>query len=533
MLPRPTLWLHFILAALAAGCTDARLYSASGSGANLPDRAAFEGIVCVPQVAGRYYPTRVLFIVQGGMDVIPNNRSAIADAIGAAADRYGTATSIRWGLGAFNSHALNLMTSSFGDRTGLSLARVVYTSFNQPGPLSLPHALSLAQSLLSGEMLNQCPGERARTRYSVVLITARPDQATLCPAGDPCHSAASCTACKAGLAVQDVRALEQRYGAGEVSVQPIFLRLDASGDTDPAVVEVKAEVAAMATAGGRQPLSSDLSLLQQTLLGLNLTGLSAPLELKTVVAFNRNAIARAGKLLVDSDGDGLSDEDEAALGTDPTTPDTDGDGLQDGIEVRASTDPLAPTTVHGCDSTLDADLDGLSECEERLVGTMDCMGDTDGDGLPDLVEVASGTEPLVAEETRDGDRDGFPNLDEVRRQTDPRSTDLESIGSRSHAYEREELAPPEPGSDPSDPCPGRLRYRIRASNIGLVSTLRTLDHELGANEIDLFAVFAPNGTGIGKLARLHIERVVFMPPSTRNPPDPTISTPEDTFMSRP
>jgi len=37
---------------------------------------------------------------------------------------------------------------------------------------------------------------------------------------------------------------------------------------------------------------------------------------------------------VDSDGDGLTDAEERALGTDPNNPDTDGDGLPDGWEVH-------------------------------------------------------------------------------------------------------------------------------------------------------------------------------------------------------
>ncbi len=45
----------------------------------------------------------------------------------------------------------------------------------------------------------------------------------------------------------------------------------------------------------------------------------------------------------DSDGDGLTNDEEAALGTDPDNADTDGDGISDGREVNIElTDPLDP-----------------------------------------------------------------------------------------------------------------------------------------------------------------------------------------------
>jgi hypothetical protein len=48
---------------------------------------------------------------------------------------------------------------------------------------------------------------------------------------------------------------------------------------------------------------------------------------------------------VDSDGDGLTDEQEMLLGTDPFNADTDGDGFPDGLEVALGSDPLDPRSI--------------------------------------------------------------------------------------------------------------------------------------------------------------------------------------------
>lgn len=55
--------------------------------------------------------------------------------------------------------------------------------------------------------------------------------------------------------------------------------------------------------------------------------------------FHRNAYQEplASK---DSDGDGLTDDEEMALGTNPYSPDSDGDGISDSIEKGSGTDPL-------------------------------------------------------------------------------------------------------------------------------------------------------------------------------------------------
>jgi len=84
-------------------------------------------------------------------------------------------------------------------------------------------------------------------------------------------------------------------------------------------------------------------------------------------------------VVIDSDNDGLSDEDEEVYGTDPLNPDTDGDGLMDGTEVDIA-------DGSGCPDPLNPDSDGdtLTDGEEVLnLGTNPCNSDTDGDGVPD------------------------------------------------------------------------------------------------------------------------------------------------------
>src|SRR5262249_7399651 len=100
----------------------------------------------------------------------------------------------------------------------------------------------------------------------------------------------------------------------------------------------------------------------------------------------------------DTDGDGLTNCEEGLLGTDPTKADTDGDGLSDGQEVHGFTlpnsttqwysDPLEPSTIN----------DGIVDGQKCPVssGQPNCAVDADSDGTPDLLD-------------RDIDGDGVPN----------------------------------------------------------------------------------------------------------------------------
>ncbi|MCP3962159.1 MAG: hypothetical protein GY719_30315 [bacterium] len=145
--------------------------------------------------------------------------------------------------------------------------------------------------------------------------------------------------------------------------------------------------------------------------------------------------------LVDSDGDGLSDQDEATLGTDPDNPDTDGDGASDRYELIFGFDPLDPA-----DAAQDADGDGLTNAEEEPLGTDPRTGDSDGDGAGDRYEVIFGFDPLdPADGAQDADGDGLTNAEEEPLGTDPlvADSDGDGLGDGDEVNVH--------GSDPLDP----------------------------------------------------------------------------------
>jgi hypothetical protein len=121
---------------------------------------------------------------------------------------------------------------------------------------------------------------------------------------------------------------------------------------------------------------------------------------------------------MDTDGDGLTDFEEAIkYGTRPDTLDTDGDGLNDAEEIqRYHIDPL-----HA-----DTDGDGLLDGQEVLQGTNPNRVDTDSDGLRDGDEFNTfGTDPLLP----DTDGDGIGDYDEVyRAATDASAADSDHDG---------------------------------------------------------------------------------------------------------
>lgn len=141
------------------------------------------------------------------------------------------------------------------------------------------------------------------------------------------------------------------------------------------------------------------------------------LPLENPLAYNVR-IFTAG---ADRDGDGVPDSLEVFLGLNPDNADSDGDGLPDGDEdfdgdglsnageVLLGYDPGAvDSDGNGVrDGNEDFDKDGITDGEEVIAGadgfvTDPTLPDTDGDGVPDNLEVALGLNPV---RPGDGDAD--------------------------------------------------------------------------------------------------------------------------------
>jgi hypothetical protein len=531
------------LGLLCVQCTDTGLYAEAGGGVGGPNKAEFQGQACVPLAAGPTFPVKVLYAIEGGDEVDNDTKGAIVSTLNGLGARF-TEPYISFDIVAYHTIATALI-GKFVPPSDPTMAFVSgvnkYSAYQESGPISLRSPLKLAHSLLSGDMITGCRGTVARTRYLVVVLIFSADTSCENPVFNAgidldCNAfitqatpdPAQCSACELTRRTQDLRALASQYGAGEVTIQPVYIRTTAD-------VSARYEANAIAQAGGSELIETDPGNISNTLNAINYASLQRSLELKRLIAFNRNTISREGQVLVDSDGDGLSDDDEKKYGTDPTNPDTDFDNINDWIEVKFGMDPLKMDMINGCNPVADTDEDRLFDCEERVLGTDPCILDTDGDGLPDLVELNAGTNPLVPEDLKDDDRDGHSNVDEVLAHTDPSSADIAFTQANGYGYSISDVDPMDTSATPKKlmTVDGRACYDIDAYNITLVNTLARPNlfggtTPKGTNDVYLYFMVGrandPRGTGIGSL---FVQQFQFIPPATKKPKGVIKVTPDD------
>ena len=196
-----------------------------------------------------------------------------------------------------------------------------------------------------------------------------------------------------------------------------------------------------------------------------------------LVVSNFSALPASPEDAGDTDSDGLSDFDEADAGTSPWDVDTDGDGFSDGVERHfarlgasfnpvgfiqpdgGGRDPGCPPALRGVDS----DCDGLTDCDEQIIGTNSLKMDSDDDGIIDSIEWQMQSAPSGKDLGQDPDNDGLKTGEEVMMHMDPKVVDDNKLTSQAYRYTVQRKGEVDGA--------GRQCFNFRVDNISLANTL--------------------------------------------------------------
>jgi hypothetical protein len=432
---------------VSVSCTDAQLYSRDYQ-PNYASLTGVEGHLCTDDPASLTFPLKVVVVVDGGLAGVLDNRQA---ALTALVNQY-TGSNVSFDFVLMGQTAQSLTQGFTSDASQIQTA--VQSIGANISPLrNFESAVLLATTDIENDALGTSPGLRSRTHYALDFVAQGPPNPALptlwCganqidPTSSTCSTQFAATFCP--TVVPPPADCELELYTAFVTELTSFLQTNGALDFIGHFYEVGQDARALALLSN-MALASKGAFAQFDAGALNLldTALIDPnsiFQLREFVVWNSNYILRNGVPSTDSDGDGLTDDEEATIGTSPVNPDTDGDGVGDKIEYAlqfpgSEFDPLVPGTFVECANIAqpfpDTDQDGLNDCEEAVVGTSAFMQDTDRDGLPDVVEVLRGLFPLVDDRLFDTDGDGMRNGLELRQATDPNAND--SAAAVAHAY---------------------------------------------------------------------------------------------------
>ncbi|MBL8910711.1 MAG: VWA domain-containing protein [Archangium sp.] len=178
----------------------------------------------------------------------------------------------------------------------------------------------------------------------------------------------------------------------------------------------------------------------------------------------------------DTDSDGLFDLDELDAGTLPWVTDTDTDGFSDGVEMfaisrNANFNPAQVALPDGggldfgCPPELrgvDSDCDGLTDCDEQIIGTNAQRMDSDDDGISDAVEFKLGAQASSKDLGQDPDNDRLDTGEELTMHMNPLLVDSDLLSVKGYRYEVVKSA----GLD----YQGRQCWKFTVTNVGLANT---------------------------------------------------------------
>ncbi len=160
-------------------------------------------------------------------------------------------------------------------------------------------------------------------------------------------------------------------------------------------------------------------------------------QYKDLFVINASYQISHGELKADSDADGIVDIKESSeLGLSPYSIDSNQDGYSDLFVSVMGLEPAAQSHLpQSLNTGLDSDFDGLWDADENLLGTKQLDFDTDGDEIPDGLEVRFGADALdAADALLSPANDGISNIDKIKMNLPLRETATEAMKQLAFQY---------------------------------------------------------------------------------------------------
>lgn len=448
-------------------CTDTNLYSPTRAKAQA-DRLTLKGRVCTEDPVRSRFPVRLILLVDRANGPLfakydPGGRrvQVLQDFVKDTLNIPKTSVAVI-GYGA-RPTKLAPKKGNFTKNPGKLFGALGQLSISRPcaggnSCRDYREALRSARALVEGDIATLPAGARVLTQYVVLMVNGGQHKPLLHPldccapddaqcrqkarnamGGQLRNLAVKCEKQRDAKLVSDLKQMVKESGAGGLRFHAIHLAASQGNVMNGKRIdkEVEETMKGMAFAGGGtyQRFNGIGGLNQDA---FELLGLRTVLHAKLLMASNHNALPGPAGPKVDSDADGMPDKREKKQGLLPTSRDSDGDAISDKVETLVDFDPKSPDDPKACkeiDSAGDTDIDGLTNCDEALLGTSPTLVDTDGDAMPDLLEVQWGTDYLNRDADEDTDGDGVNNGDEIRQHTDPRSTDTQAHLTYGYRYQ--------------------------------------------------------------------------------------------------
>ena len=511
------------LLALCA-CSPVKLQPPERPVEHLSGELTVEGRFCTDSPEEVVFPVKVLFLVDtSGSNQFTDPNQQRASAVGDVIDRHIGNPGVSFSVVRFDGRIRDL-TGGFTNDRGV-LQDAVELLREADSVTDYQGALGTAFTTLLADMQASEPAQRVRTKYVVVFFSDGTPQPQCSREGDEGDKFLICELDRSRLVgvpadvfmelqagadynqpyqiydkIDSIMQLKEEFRVGDLRLHTGFLYdedeaavAEAAFSLDPE--EGRELMEEMAKRGGGQFMSfsdgDDINFLT-----IDFNSIKRPFTVKSFLVSNESAMPTETTPAVDSDRDGLSDDQESALRSrtfgalpsDPLVADTDGDGFSDLFEARLFAQGFDPTVADRpttpCGQLverggLDADKDGLKACEEFILGSQPDTFDSDADGLPDWVEFLHGLDPADPRDAKlDLDLDGQRNFEEIRGHTAPGSKPIHVPGALDRYRYRMDALPDAPD--------GRKCFQFETRHVGLVTPDKEGGERYGLNRIRVY-----------------------------------------------